>query len=198
MEVVSPLARYLSKSSTTQDSNTQLDSTVDLSQVRSATMWHINLKCMQWFVRSNISECFYSAKNSCYAPITQHSAIYFEEIYPQPLESNDGSYDSQSIHFGLNIKEDKIMSSQTCYLDFHSQRQRRVVQTWHRLQSWIPTLKPLQPRVTNLSVHTSDSSTWSEMITLKPNQIPMKRYRFRHRLYLRYGLLRNLGTMVRI
>ena len=56
---------------------------------------------------------FLLGKEILLPPITQHSAIYFEEIYPQQLELNDGSYDFQSILFGSSIKEDKIMSSQT-------------------------------------------------------------------------------------
>ncbi len=118
--------------------------------------------------------CSCSEKTSCYVRIILHSAIYSEGIYHQRLGLNDGSCDSRSILFGINIKEYKTMSSQTCYQDFHSQRQRRVVQIQYQLQSWTLIPKPLQSHAANLTGQTADSSTWSEMTILKANQISIK------------------------
>ena len=67
------------------------------------------------------------------------------------------------------------MSSQTCYQDSHSQRQRKGVQIQYQLQSWTSIPKPLQPHAANLTGQTSDSSTWSEMTISNTNQTSMNK-----------------------
>ena len=157
IEVASPLSRNSNRILTTQDSNPQSESFVDYSKVRSVTMLHTSWKCMQWFVEYKNSECCCSAKNFGYTLLILHSAIYFEGIYHRRLGLNDISCDSQGILFGFNVKEDKTKSAQTCYQNFQSLRQRRVVPTYYQMQRWNSISKPLKPCAANLTGQTSYS-----------------------------------------